>query len=74
MTLIKSICANNIEQVQVYRNNGLQWPSNSYFFCFLHRNRNRNFEMADFLLENGCQFDSMLFTKSLDFNNIEILE
>jgi hypothetical protein len=30
--------------------------------------------MADFLLTNGCQFDKSLFTKSLVFNDIEVLK
>jgi len=68
MSIIKSICANNIE-VQEYRNNGVKWAPMSYFL-FL----DRNYNMANFLLENGCPFDKNLFTISLQFNDIEILE
>lgn len=68
--MIKAICENNIVKVQEFRNNGIQWPSESYFFCFLHRNYN----MANFLLANRCKFDKSLFTKCLSLNDIEVLE
>lgn len=71
MTLLKSIIRNDIDQVNQYIQNGnVIWPTNSYFFCFLHK----HYEMAQFLLDNGCPFDKKLFTLCVTLNDIRVLE